>query len=251
MIGPRPRGVDYITTYVECTVPCKDEHRAMWPGIAVPGYHKLHASGRAYTIWAPASLVVAALVCLFRKTKRSKSSRHTTFLFLKSMVEAACALGVDLTTTHIDVDGNVTDHSFQVHGDPSVDACHLWDLDFYHTYISNDWLNANNSQEPEWVSSPGGRPHLADWLAYVLDCPQTDSQRTLRRAGIEELAAAKKVYSGSALGILTQLAYRFNNVLPEVTEPMGSDVLMKDKGLQVFDFKMFSARFIEGQTDRP
>ena len=214
------------------TAPCQDSHRALWPGVAVPKYTRFKSSGKAVTVWAPTSVMVAGCLAFFRTTKRSMELRNKPFLMIRAMVEAACSSGMNLVASHVDLDGNETEHSFWIEGSPSVSAQHLWNTEFFETYVASEWAFEVNQQSVPWVSSPGEKPHLADWLAFVLDVPQTERIRSYqgRRAIIE----AKKIYAGSALGILTQLAHQFNSTIRHCTEELGKTFMKDEKGAGCF-----------------
>ena len=175
-------------------------------------------------------MMVAALVCFFTKTRRSVDFRQKAYLLLKCMIEAVCGLGADLIATHVDLDGNEIDHNFRVEGSPLVDAMHLWDDNFYLTHLADGWAQDLNDSNIPWISSPGTRPHLADWLAFCLDLPQTETRRNVRHYSRRVLIDAKKAYAGSALGIVTQIADVFNSNIIQCTESVGTRMMHDDKG---------------------
>ena len=190
---------------------------------------RLKASGITHTYWVRTSMMVAIYVNLFTKTRRPVEMRYKAFNALRSLVEAACSIGVDLVATHIDLDGNEYDHHFHLQGSALVKAQDLWNEDFYLTHLADEWAQKLNDQKCPWISSPGSVPHLADWLAFVLDIPQTERIRSLRNR--KSVVEAKKAYSGSALGILTQLAQCFDSNIVHCTEPVGLKAMHDDRGL--------------------
>ena len=170
--------------------------------------------------------MVSGLLSMFRKTKRAAALRDRPYRLLRSMIEGACLLGPTLEIVHIGLDGTEIEHRFVVEEGPYVDANDLWDLAFFNTFVTMYWSADVNDPSVPWISSPGMRPHLADWVAFILDLPQTDRIRKIFR----EVTEAKKNYMPAALGILSQLAAAFNLGISEITGTLEQNKFDKGRG---------------------
>lgn len=169
-------------------------------------------------------MVVAGVLGLFKNRKRPVEARMIAYRVLRAMIEGACHVGVTLIAIHTDADGIETEHNLEVKGSPFVDLSELCNDEFYQTYFASAWATAVNDATTPWVSTPGMKPHLADWLAFLLDVPQSERIPSPMRITVQ----AKNVYSGSALGMLTQITHSFDSELWQLSESLAADKF--DKG---------------------
>lgn len=89
-------------------------------------------------------------------------------------------------------------------------------------------LEVNDENKP-WTNTPSTRPHIADFLAYVLDKPNTERVPTHLRAPLH----AKHLHSASALGVLSQVAYALDAFARHLTRPMDGRTFSKGRQLNI------------------
>ncbi len=89
------------------------------------------------------------------------------------MVESVCKIGIEITTILTDQDGLQREHKVTLEGAPFIEAKHVWDQEYFENHLADDWVLKLNDENVPWLTSPAAKPHLVDWIAYILDVPQT------------------------------------------------------------------------------
>ena len=129
------------------------------------------------------------------------------------MVECVCKIGIDLILILTDQNGRQRQHKV------------VWDEECFQNNLSDDWIRRLNDEDIPWVTSPAAKPHLADWIAFILDVPQTNRIKANER----HVIGLKNIYSGSALSVLTQIAYLFDVEATRLTSTLDSQRFTKGR----------------------
>ena len=140
-------------------------------------------------------------------------------------MECVCKIGIDLILILTDQNGHQRQHKVRLEGAPLIEAKHVWDEECFQNNLSDDWIRRLNDEDIPWVTSPAAKPHLADWIAFILDVPQTNRIKANER----HVIGLKNIYSGSALSVLTQIAYLFDVEATRLTSTLDSQRFSKGR----------------------
>ena len=197
------------------------------------------AFGRGIAAWEPLSIMVSSALCMFQTTRRSPPLRARPFSLIRSMIEDLVQFDIELTTTLIDTYGVERVHTFSLVS-AHVDATDVWDVDFFQQWCHTDWGVRLNDASYPWVASPWKQPHLADWLAYVLDLPQSERIKT----NVKDVVAAKQLYSSSALNLVTQLTFAFDEHCASILQSSDRKKFNSGEAVLITYIVYFNAMFL-------
>ena len=197
----------------------QDAHAALWPQVAAPPVIRLadtSLSARSLKKQPSAlstSLVFASVLSLFESKNRPMQSRLKGHTFLQKLVNIMCEKtpgGLELNVALVRPNGTYVLRKLYL-ANPSCGT--LFDPAMRRVLVF-DWNTEFLSQDKPWIETPVSEPHLADWICFALDSVPV-KLRNANRA----LHSGKSYLRLSALGVLTQLRYVFDQHWIALTSP--------------------------------
>ena len=199
-------------------------HRLIWHQVPIPEGRTFDVEAKDVhfkSMFEPTSLMMSLLAWAFQNTKRPTDVRQSSLQLVRAFVDSLCAgPGMQLKVRVLRSNAAPVLRNLHL---TSPETHELWDPTFFAECLSFAWAADQSDLNKPWITSPGARPHVVDWLAFCLDKPAR-LQKT-----------NKRVYN-----IKTQLASGALEVLSQIAAAL--DARASELTVRISDFKEMSRR---------